>query len=263
MKNVKALTKKQIANAAAAVIIQSLDTIAKKQSKWSKKFDNVNDSLYNILAECYEQTATIRAAKRDVVLAFNSELKNRGFKRLDATKLETKVTRVVFGDIGANRASGYAKVLVIARKESVKTVDLVDWIKDAGGVEEVRRTDASGKTPTVSREDAITNVLKALDQAPEFDMNSVTKHEGLEYSVIVVRRNADQSVVPVAEVDSLPTVKNVLASLKSLVVDQQSKDDNQFAAEQRKSQAQIIAAVVQQMTEASSSNDQLPLAKVA
>jgi len=36
MKNVKAVTKKQIANEAAEVIIQSLDTIAKKQSKWSK-----------------------------------------------------------------------------------------------------------------------------------------------------------------------------------------------------------------------------------
>ena len=135
MKNVKAVTKKQIANEAAEMIIQSLDTIAKKQSKWSKKYDNVNDGLYAILAECYEEVEKLRVAKRAVVLAFNDELKNRGYKRLDATQLETKVIRVVFGDIGANRATGYAKVLVIARNEKVTAVDLAEWIKGNGGVE--------------------------------------------------------------------------------------------------------------------------------
>ena len=260
MKNVKAVTKKQIANEAAEMIIQSLDTIAKKQSKWSKKYDNVNDGLYAILAECYEEVEKVRVAKRAVVLAFNDELKNRGYKRLDATQLETKVIRVVFGDIGANRATGYAKVLVIARNEKVTAVDLADWIKGNGGVEEVRRTDASGKTPKVTREDAVTEALKALDQSPIFDMSDVTKHEGLEYGVIVVRRNADGSVAPVAEVTSLPIVKDVLASLKSLVVEQKSKDAEETKAEQRQTQADIITAIV---VKTLAENESYPLAKVA
>ena len=259
MKIVKAVTKKQIANEAAEVIIQSLDKIAKKQSKWSTKHDNVNDGLYAILAECYEEVEKLRVAKRAVVLAFNDVLKNRGYKRLDATQLETKVIRVVFGDIGANRATGYAKVLKIARSEKVSAVDLADWIKGNGGVEEVRRTDASGKTPKVNREDAITAALKSLDQSPKFDLDQITKHEGLEYSVVVVRRNTDGSVIPVAEVTSLPIVKDVLASLKSLVVEQKIKDAEETSAEQRNTQAEIITAVMALMA----ANESASLAEAA
>lgn len=239
-------TKKPTNVATSVALLGIIDTIAATQKVWSKEYDSVNKKLYAILADCYSVTNDIRNASTKVTKEFNDALAERGYKRLSATRTETKVIRVVFGDIGTNRAAGYATVLVEAKKHGVTKKGLSKWIKQHGGIEEVRRNGAGGKTSEQRRDEVVLNTTKALDVLPELDLKTLTKLEGLDYSVVVMRKNSDGTAVPVAEIQSLSVVKNALVSLKleEAGVTATENENNKVKLEQ---QAKIIAKAVEML----------------
>ena len=237
--------KKSVLKAVSAnQVLVSLDAIALTQEKWNKQYEKVNHSLYTILSASLEEVIVLRSAPRAVAIEFNALLKERGYKRLDATSLETKVLRVVFGEIDKDRASSYSKVLREAKKNEIEPCDLSAWIQQEGGIEAIRRGKHAKINLEEKREVAVTNCIKALDVAPVFDLNSLTKLEGLEYSVVVMRKSNDGVAEPVAEVTSLSTVKNVLASLKDIAESAQQSSSVEHDENNLLDQAEIIRTLL-------------------
>jgi len=217
-KKYKETVPKFPSKAVAVESVQRLDDLAIKQAKWSTGlYKKANDELYSLLAECYEEVAVIRSQGRAVTSALNKILSERGITFNDATKLETKAVRLVFGNIG-KRAFSYSTVLVLARAERVATKDLAIWIATNGGVEEVRKkSKLDGKTPSEIREDTVNIVSNALSTVGAINISDFEVIDGVDFSVVIIRKNADGSTDLVRQVKSQRVIKDALVSVKDVV----------------------------------------------
>jgi hypothetical protein len=198
--------------------VKKLDALAMRQEKWSiGLYKKSNDELYSLLAECYDEVMLLRLQGRGVVSALNKILAERGISFNDATKLETKVVRVVFGNIG-KRAFSYSSVLVLAKAERLETKDFATWITNSGGVEEVRKkSKLDGKTPSEIREDTVDSVSKALSTISAITASDFEVVDGVDFSVVIVRKNADGSTDFLRQVKSQRVIKDALISVKDVV----------------------------------------------
>lgn len=198
--------------------VKKLDNLAVRQEKWSiGLYKKSNDELYSLLAECYDEVMLIRLQGRGVVSALNKILAERGISFNDATKLETKVVRAVFGNIG-KRAFSYSSVLVLAKAEGVETKDFATWITNSGGVEEVRKkSKLDGKTPSEIREESIDRVSEALGTISAITLSDFEVIDGLDFLVAVVRQNADGTTDIVRQIKSQRVIKDALISVKDVV----------------------------------------------
>ena len=94
--------------------------IADKAATWhSTSYKKATDELYALLSECYASVADVSAQGTATVRELNKVITQNGITFNDGTGLETKVVRVVFGNIG-KRAHIYARVLGNAAKQAVK-----------------------------------------------------------------------------------------------------------------------------------------------
>jgi hypothetical protein len=130
--------------------VQAMAAVAKKAKTWNDtSYKKATDELYRLLAECYSVTLTTRAQSTAVMRELNKLLVAKGLTFNDGTKLETKVVRVVFGNIG-KRAHIYARVLVNAREQAVDAKGFAKWLTAQGGVEAVRRQHKGFEQPHLS-----------------------------------------------------------------------------------------------------------------
>jgi hypothetical protein len=198
--------------------VKKLDNLAARQKKWSAGlYKKANDELYSLLAECYEEVIAIRLEGRKVTSALNNILAERGITFNDATKLETKAVRLVFGNIG-KRAFSYSSVLVLAKAERLETKDFATWITNSGGVEEVRKkSKLDGKTPSEIREDTVDSVSEALSTISAITASDFEVVDGVDFSVVIVRKNADGSTDFLRQVKSQRVIKDALISVKDVV----------------------------------------------
>ena len=148
------MTKTSAKTTANASIAQAqykaMAAVAKKAKTWNDtSYKKATDELYKLLAECYSVTLTTRAQSTAVMRELNKLLVAKGLTFNDGTKLETKVVRVVFGNIG-KRAHIYARVLVNAREQAVDAKGFAKWLTAQGGVEAVRRQHKGFEQPHLS-----------------------------------------------------------------------------------------------------------------
>ena len=120
--------------------------IASKAATWhSTSYKKASDELFALLGDCYATVADIRKQGTAMVRELNKVLTANSITFNDGTRLETKVVRVVFGNIG-KRAHIYARVLVNAREQSVEPTLFAQWLVKQGGIEAVRKQH-KGLTP--------------------------------------------------------------------------------------------------------------------
>lgn len=122
-----------------------LKSLEKDRKSWEQKeLRASNEKLYSILERCYFILDQVRNSKefkrhiRDLL-----KIKKVDFKA--GSRIETHVIALVFGDLGA-RSATYSSVLRIAGAELPKDKTLSQWIKDLGGIENVRRTKGGKKS---------------------------------------------------------------------------------------------------------------------
>ena len=116
------------------------DLIAEKDAWFSNAYKTSNDQLYALLAKCYGlylqlQGATEDAAKlRKELAAYVSE-KYPSLPKSSHTL--SKIVKCVFG-ADRRRVSAYSIVLRTALAKQLKAEEIANFIRESGGVEEVR-----------------------------------------------------------------------------------------------------------------------------
>ena len=126
-----------------------------------------NEQLYVILQRCYhlyslmasdkDQNASLKGA----IERHNNE-RNLGIDTNSHTM--TNIIKVVFG-ADRRRASSYSSALRVALAEKVEVQDLPKFLRDAGGVEEVRRQQTNGGAPKVDKVEVATKRIADVNLA--------------------------------------------------------------------------------------------------
>ena len=243
------------ATATQLTIYQRLENLIVQREVWEDEiFRASNDRLYSILQDCYALYAN--AASKPAAKALNEALTQqaniKGLKFTPSAHTLTKIVKCVFG-ADRRRASAYSIALRSALSAAVKPDDLPAYIRNKGGVEEVRLARGNAMKPAdkaVKAADLVANSELALVQAPAvtalLDTGKID-----EFVVLLAQQGADGVLTIKALVQSKTVVDAALASVYS----QNSKDIKNKAGEQVVADAatgaqQAIDAAVQSVLQA-------------
>ena len=201
----------------------AIGTLVADQEIWLNGVHRTaNEQLYALLQRCYHLYSLAASDKeqntnlKDAIERHNME-RDLGIDTKSHTM--TNSIKVVFG-ADRRRASSYSTALRVALAEKVKVEDLPKFLRDAGGVEEVRRKQTNGGTTKIDKvalavknitkatlavvnEDAISSKLDCgklgeqvvlvatLDINGALNINAVVQAEGVTKAVLTAIYNAD------------------------------------------------------------------------
>ncbi len=131
--------------AEAILIVKRFNEVIKMRQVWEAgAYKASNDQLYEILASAHElYLYLVNPSNNGDRKTFVNLLKANKVTFQTNTPLHTRVIRLVFATT-RQRAYTYGRVLFAARKADIAPSYLPDWIRDCGGVEEVK-VKSSGK----------------------------------------------------------------------------------------------------------------------
>jgi len=121
-----------------ATILNEL--VAKKDAWIANAFKTSNDQKYAILTDCYEfyeQFKQSREVATKLVKELDAYIAEKGYKFSSGSHTLTKIVKCVFG-ADRRRVSAYSIVLRTALAKQIKVSELGNFIRESGGVEEVR-----------------------------------------------------------------------------------------------------------------------------
>lgn len=122
-----------------------IEALIKARDTWEQNaFRKANDELYGILAQClalYEQMAGATEAAKEQREHLKAHIEKMGYRFNGDSHTLTKIAKCVFG-ADRRRVSAYSLTLRAALQAGVKSADLPAFIREKGGVEEVRLASA-------------------------------------------------------------------------------------------------------------------------
>jgi hypothetical protein len=241
-----------IASAQAVVNVrQHFEQLVAEREAWQDNaYRASNDQLYALLQKCY---ATYKAMSMDTAeakalrSALTDYINLKGLKFNSGTHTIVKIVKCVFG-ADRRRVSAYGIVLRRALSESVSVLDIPTYIRDHGGVEEIRLARAPNamtakQKATVAAEAVKAETLGVFASAAlgaKLDAGNIGKAV-----VLVGTWQADGSVIVRTVVQNDTAVNMALASYYSAHKDAVQKQAQQQQAandEQVKQQAIAVAS---------------------
>lgn len=199
-------------------IDDNVTKLSSKRKSWEEgTYKKSNEDLFLLLGECLEFYTELKGDTKKIK-ALNDYLRTHSNWFSEGAGLETRIVRAVFDPIMKKRAYGYAKVIKIAAAEKKPDENMVDFITNRGGVEELRRTKKDGKSPANLRRDNIDNAKKTLNAIASivepFEVSAPTHeiNEGAEHSlfVAVMRVENDGKYSLVYETSSVSLINAAL-----------------------------------------------------
>lgn len=198
-----------------AQLTTMLNDLSKKREVWeNNQYKSSNDVLYGLIDEAYGLLQQMRR-NRKLIAAANALLKQRNIDYQTNTSLETKIIKLIFGEVG-KRAISYARALTTIANEKPEKQSTAAFITERGGIDEMRRT-------STVNPNALTNeqLEKLADQAlsnakavaPQFALTGqLVPDEGseYEYSIAVVRQVSPGQGEIVCGVNNASLLKSVL-----------------------------------------------------
>ena len=217
----------------------SIEQLVLEREVWQENaFRTSNEQLYGLLQRCYglykamcEDSAEAKALREGLRSYIN--LKGHVFSK--PTHTLTRIVKCVFGS-DRRRISAYSIVLRSALAQGVGIMDVAQFIRDAGGVEEMRLAKAPNAMSAKQKAQVTSSVLAYKNMgvfssaALSGSFNDVAK-AGTQ-TVLIGVWQADGSVVVQAVVESATALNAALASHHSQVRD---------AAKQQAAQAQEVS----------------------
>lgn len=209
-----------------------------------------NEQLYVILQRCYHLyslMASDKAQNESLKAAIERHNNERNLGIDTKSHTMTNIIKVVFG-ADRRRASSYSSALRVALAEKVEVQDLPKFLRDAGGVEEVRRQQTNGGAPKVDKVEAavrqIANVNLAVIDADavssKLDCGAIGKHV-----ILVATQDINGTLIINSVVQTEGVTKAVLTAIYNAEHKEWSKqkEEEQPASEADELDALINAAV--------------------
>lgn len=228
-----------------------LEQLVTERELWEENaYRTSNDQLYALLAKCYQiykamgfDTDEAKALRDGLTTYINM----KGYKFSKSTHTLNKIVQCVFG-VDRRRVSAYGIVLRTALANNIAVDALADFIRDKGGVEEVRLAKSpNAKSPAqkatlagdfIGLHDYGT--VTSAELAQKLDAGKIGKN-----AVFIGVWQADGSVILRAVVESDTALNAALASYYSATkaeIEKQAKATADKAIEDAKNQAIDIAA---------------------
>jgi hypothetical protein len=241
--------------------LKSVKAISADRSKWEKtEFATASDMLYSLLGKVYDLYMTHKD-DADVSPALKKQLKDDAtksgitFRSNNPHLIDLLVKGVFAGDQVSGdykRISSYIRVLKIADQEGKSTsAELMKFIKELGGLEEVRRSNSVDK-PKQDMKKVLASAKRKLNSetalASLFDFPEVGENTtGLKnkYVVLVGLVNA-RGEVEIKHMSSNTSVVNkAMISAKDALVKKETEYKKSNAAElkEQKSSARLAKSL--------------------
>ena len=230
--------------------------LIKTREEWQvNAYTKSNDQLYALLAECYGSYLTMCTDSDDAKVmkkqyAIYVEENKIVFK--SSTHVLTRIIRCVFGDTDKRRISTYGIVLRTAYAQKLKADEVVSFIKQSGGVQEIKlaRTNA---LPTSAKADIAKTTVSAQvmgEFSSEMASQSVCASGIGEFVVFLATQRANGKFEMNAVIKNDSVVKGALAAYYSSnkakfegqIVEKKLANNDRAIAESINSAAYSLAA---------------------
>ena len=219
-----------------------ITTLAAERNNWElNAYRTSNDQLYALLQRCYSlyvqmcvDSRTAKQLKNDVDKYLKDEL---GVKPLDSTHTIAKIVKCVFG-ADRRRVSAYSIALRAALAAKTSVADIPKFIRDSGGVEELRLA----KSPNAkSMKDKAQAAAQTVDQHVIANLTFPMPAEKVDLAkigsqhVLIVTQRADGTFDLNAVISATSAVNAALAAFYSQIKSEadatevqqkQTRDDN-------------------------------------
>lgn len=234
-----------------------LDQLVMERELWEQNaYRTSNDQLYALLAKCYQMYKAM-AFDTDEAKALRDGLKTyidlKGYKFVKSTHTLNKIVQCVFG-VDRRRVSAYGIVLRTALANNIAVEALADYIREKGGVEEVRLAKSPNATSPAQKATLAGGYIglhdygtvTSVELAQKLDAGKIGKN-----AVFIGVWQADGSVILRAVVESETALNAALASYYSATkaeIEKQAKATADKAIEDAKQQAINNAAATASVT---------------
>lgn len=177
---INATTQESLLNDTLQMGVTNLSFIEQlivEQEVWSDTaFKTSNDMLYNLLAKCYAKYEEM-CAENELGKKLRTELNdyiqlhNIGVNKKSHTLI--KIVKCVFG-ADRRRVSAYSIVLRTALFQKKTSADIADFIRNNGGVEEIRLA-KNGTVLTVKQKAEVAGVTVKSASLAEFESEAIAQ----------------------------------------------------------------------------------------
>lgn len=174
-----------------------IGALAEQRKQWEQgTYTRSNDELYDLLTRCYQVYETMcadglfapvmRKALQDYMQANNINCNKNSHNLI-------KIVRCVFGTADARRVSTYSVALRAAAQAGIKAKDLKQFIKDKGGVQELRvaKQAALNATDKAVRAKAALTAITLAEVRSDALMQKVDMSNVGELVVLIATQQAD------------------------------------------------------------------------
>lgn len=234
-----------------------LEQLVIERELWEQNaYRTSNDQLYALLAKCYQIYKAMgfdsdeSKTLRDGLMTY---INMKGYKFAKSTHTLNKIVRCVFG-VDRRRVSAYGIVLRTALANNIAVEALADYIREKGGVEEVRLAKSPNATSPAQKATLAGGYIGLHDYgtvtsvglAQKLDAGKIGKN-----AVFIGVWQADGSVILRAVVESDTALNAALASYYSATkaeIEKQAKATADKAIEDAKQHAINNAAATASVT---------------
>lgn len=256
------MTNTTTENQTIATFAEAIDDIIKKRIVWEQgTYAAANAELYSILGDCLDLFVALKR-RMDVNKDVNALLDVRGITYTSATSLELKLVRLVFASAETaarieNRLYSYARVIRVAADAKQTGETLAKFITDNHGIDEIRRVNKDGVTAAQKQKAQVDLARIKLitpsdgDLFANFDLpDDLQPQTGEQFSLALVRKNADGTGSIVFGTDNVAAVTTVLALAGKALQDKavktaEAETSKQVAAVKQQNIAELEATMAE------------------
>ena len=227
-------------------LVSAMDVLSAECAQWEAgAYATATEGLYKLLARCLElyQTNFLQGttAQRS---AFRKELIQRltaaGIRITKSSLTMTMFIRYVFKS-DRRRAQGYSYVLRAAVEQGISAAEFADFVRQGGGVEEIRRKmvlSEQAQLRRTQRDEAKQDVEAELEDGAKNPLTEIDAPEGIEigsYCLVLGVGTPDRRIGLVKVLGKTPQallerIKLLLANEKLEAIDQQAQHNAELAA---------------------------------
>ena len=229
--------------------IGELDKLIEQRKAWEAgAYKTSTDELYSMLACCLDKLLQLRGsdskqAKQRRLL--NERLKAAGLAFRESTPLATKIVRYVFGS-DRRRSHTYARAIISAVEHKKDGLTFASWVREQGGIEEVKRKAKTGLSPKDIEErqrelaEQHLHVKKALVSFKSVKELRPSAENSTQFSYAIIRTDTDGKASVVFG-DSHPSVIKMLLSRAGKLIEQQDAQQEKQSQERQRKEAREAA----------------------